>query len=120
MTYDAANWYEDSGLTLTREEPDNSALASEQLYVFRWNRPALPGRKGTLCRVLIRSRRMNSCMIEFLDGHRSIVSRNALAKYVPDRNSALRKQNAESRERNARVAKKSKEIAEFIAEKLNS
>lgn len=52
---------------------------SEQLYVFRWDRPALQGYKGKLCRVLVRGK-MNSCMIEFLDGKRSIVSRNALRK----------------------------------------
>ncbi len=49
-------------------------------YLFRWNRPGLPGRKGQPCRVLIRSRRMNSCAIEFEDGFRAIVSRNALRK----------------------------------------
>lgn len=50
-------------------------------YVFRWNRPGLPGRKGTRCKVLARGK-MNSCMVEFEDGFRAIVSRNALRKAV--------------------------------------
>jgi hypothetical protein len=48
-------------------------------YIFRWNRPALAGRKGTRCRVLVRGK-MNSCSIEFADGFRAVVSRNALRK----------------------------------------
>jgi len=52
---------------------------SEQLYEYRWNRPALLGRKGTLCRVLVRGK-MNSCSVEFLDGFRCVTSRNALRK----------------------------------------
>lgn len=51
----------------------------ETLYRFRWNRPGLPGRKNQLCRVLARGK-MNSCVIEFLDGHRAVTSRNALAR----------------------------------------
>jgi hypothetical protein len=51
-----------------------------QTYVYRWNRPGLPGRKGTLCRVLVRGK-MNSCSIEFLaDGFRAVTSRNALRR----------------------------------------
>lgn len=49
-------------------------------YLFRWNRPGLPGRKGQLCRVLFRFPRMNSCVVEFEDGLRACVSRNALQK----------------------------------------
>lgn len=50
------------------------------LFVFRWNRPGLPGRKGKLCRVLKRGR-MNSCSIAFLsDGYRAVVSRNAVRR----------------------------------------
>lgn len=52
----------------------------EYPLIFRWNRPSLPGRKGQRCRVLIRSRKMNSCAIEFRDGLRAVVSRNALRK----------------------------------------
>lgn len=51
-----------------------------KLYVFRWNRPGLPGRKGQLCRVLRRAK-MNSCLIEFIDGHKAVVSRNSIRVY---------------------------------------
>jgi hypothetical protein len=52
----------------------------EQLYEYRWNRPGLPGRKGTVCRVLVRGK-MNSCTVEFVsDGFRAVTSRNALRK----------------------------------------
>lgn len=50
------------------------------LFVFRWNRPGLPGRKGKLCRVLKRGR-MNSCSIAFLsDGYRAVLSRNVIRR----------------------------------------
>lgn len=39
-------------------------------------------RKGQLCRVLVRGK-MNSALIEFKDGYRAIVSRNALRKAQP-------------------------------------
>jgi hypothetical protein len=45
-------------------------------YEYRWNRM---GRKGTTCRVLSRGK-MNSCLVEFADGHKAITSRNALSK----------------------------------------
>lgn len=48
-------------------------------YVYRWNRPGLPGRKGMVCRVLCRGK-MNSCAIEFEDGFRAVTSRNALRR----------------------------------------
>lgn len=34
----------------------------------------LPERKGQRCRVLIRSRRMNSILVEFADGHKVVTS----------------------------------------------
>jgi len=53
---------------------------TETLYLYRWNRPGLPGRKGTLCRVLARGK-MNSCAIQFLsDGFSAVTSRNALQR----------------------------------------
>jgi len=55
------------------------ASGRTQLYEFRWNRPGLPGRKGTLCEVLARGK-MNSAWIRFLDGYQAVVSRNALRK----------------------------------------
>lgn len=45
-------------------------------YVYAWNRM---GRKGQRCRVLSRGK-MNSCAVEFEDGHRAVTSRNALRK----------------------------------------
>jgi hypothetical protein len=36
----------------------------------------LPERKGQQCRVLVRSRRMNSALVEFEDGYRVVTSRN--------------------------------------------
>lgn len=52
---------------------------SEQRYIFRWNRPGMPGRKGQICKVLARGT-FNSCAIEFEDGFRAVTSRNALRK----------------------------------------
>jgi hypothetical protein len=49
------------------------------LYVYRWNRPGLPGRKGTICRVLVRGKK-NSCLVEFLDGFKAVTSRNAIRR----------------------------------------
>lgn len=51
----------------------------EQRYIFRWNRPGMPGRKGQVCKVLARGK-MNSCLVEFTDGFRAVTSRNALKK----------------------------------------
>lgn len=47
-------------------------------YRYAWG-PRLMGfdRKGQLCRVLVRGA-MNSALIEFADGFRAVVSRNAL------------------------------------------
>jgi hypothetical protein len=60
---------------------DVSAQGREVLtrYIFRWDRPGLPGRKGQVCVVLVRGK-MNSCAVEFEDGYRAVVSRNALRK----------------------------------------
>jgi hypothetical protein len=46
--------------------------------VWRW-RVNLPERHGTLCRMIARGK-MNSALIEFEDGVRHIVSRNAIRK----------------------------------------
>lgn len=48
-------------------------------YIWFW-RKKLPERKATPCRVLTRSKRMNSALIEFEDGYRVISSRNAIRK----------------------------------------
>lgn len=36
----------------------------------------LPERFGQKCRILIRSRRMNSCLVEFEDGYTVVTSQN--------------------------------------------
>ena len=46
--------------------------------VWRW-RATLPDRKGTRCRILARGT-MNSCLVEFEDGVRHVVSRFAVRK----------------------------------------
>jgi hypothetical protein len=50
-------------------------------YIYRWGVkfPRTLDRKGQRCRVLVRGR-MNSCAVEFQDGFRAVVSRNALRK----------------------------------------
>lgn len=50
-------------------------------YFWRWkaNRFRTLDRKGEPCRVLVRGK-MNSCLIEFEDGFKAVVSRNGLAK----------------------------------------
>jgi hypothetical protein len=50
------------------------AQVSETMYIYRWNRM---GRKGQLCKVLVRGKR-NSCLVEFQDGYKAVTSRNAL------------------------------------------
>lgn len=39
-------------------------------------RTRFPERHGQACRILVRSRRMNSALVEFTDGFRVITSRN--------------------------------------------
>jgi hypothetical protein len=50
---------------------------AEYPYVYFWNRM---GRKGQRCRLILRARTMNTCLLEFEDGHLAITSRNALRK----------------------------------------
>lgn len=50
------------------------------LYVFSWgNNSKRITMKGRVCRLLARGS-MNSCLIEFENGQKEIVSRNALRK----------------------------------------
>ena len=49
----------------------------EYPYAYRWRR--LPGRKGHACRVVKRGK-MNTVLIEFVDGYRVTTSGNALEK----------------------------------------
>lgn len=68
---------------------------TSQPYIYRWDRD---GRKGSPCRILARSKRMqaspagivvfgqpepknfNSILIEFSDSHRTVTSGNAIRK----------------------------------------
>ena len=55
----------------------------EVTYVYSWgprgNMPGAMSRKGQPCRLIARGS-MNSALIEFQDGFRAVVSRNALRK----------------------------------------
>lgn len=50
-------------------------------YVYFWRAKGLRtlDRKGQRCRVLVRGK-MNSALIEFEDGYRAVVSRNAIRR----------------------------------------
>jgi hypothetical protein len=51
------------------------------MYDFIWRvKSRLPERKGQRCRVLVRSQRMNSALVEFEDGFKVVTSRNYLRK----------------------------------------
>ena len=52
---------------------------SDATHVYRWRkyRPELYGQR---CRVLVRGKSMNSCLVEFESGERHIVSRYAVRK----------------------------------------
>ena len=67
-----------SGISPTSSHfpPSNEEPKQEVLYVYRWDRM---GRKGEVCRVLVRSAK-NSCLVEFADGFRAVTSRSALRK----------------------------------------
>jgi hypothetical protein len=54
---------------------------TDPAYPYVWRvRTRLPERKGQRCRVLVRSRRMNSALIEFTDGYKVVTSRNYIRK----------------------------------------
>jgi len=46
--------------------------------IWHW-RALQPDRKGQPCRILARGK-LNSCLVEFEDGHRVITSRHAIRK----------------------------------------
>lgn len=56
------------------------------VYDHYWRvKTRLPARKGTACRVLVRSRRMNSVLVEFAsDGYKVVTSRNYVRRYSDD------------------------------------
>ena len=47
--------------------------------IFEWDRQ---GRKGQVCRMLIRGK-LNSCLLEFVDGFKMVVSRNSVRRLFP-------------------------------------
>lgn len=49
-------------------------------YVYFWNRQ---GRKGYFCKVTVRAKVMNSCLVEFEDGYTMVTSRNAIRRRKP-------------------------------------
>ncbi len=57
--------------------------------VFRWGagpfgpNPARAARKGQRCRVLVRSARMRSVLLEFADGFRMVTAARAIRRAVP-------------------------------------
>jgi len=56
---------------------------SDQLYVYCWaNNPKRATLKGRRCHVLGRGK-MNSCLVEFENGQREVISRNAIRKEQP-------------------------------------
>lgn len=59
-------------------------MASDSGYDFAWFWGArLPERHGEPCRILLRSRRLNSCLVEFPDGFRVVTSRNVVRRRAP-------------------------------------
>jgi hypothetical protein len=50
-------------------------------HYWYW-RSRLPERKGSACRVVVRSRRLGSVLVEFEDGFRIVTSRYAVRRQV--------------------------------------
>lgn len=56
-------------------------MAEQLTFPLVWRvKTRLPERFGQRCRMLIRSRTMNSCTVEFEDGFRAVTSRNYVRK----------------------------------------
>lgn len=59
----------------------NDTMRSEFPLVYRWgNNPLRQSRKGQRCRVVVRSRRMRSVLVEFEDGFRMVTSARAVSR----------------------------------------
>jgi len=56
----------------------SECLSEEYPMVWFWRRK-LPERKGQSCRVLVRGK-MNSVLVEFMDGHTVVTSRFAVRR----------------------------------------
>jgi hypothetical protein len=60
---------------------DNANTVGEGAYPYVWRvRTRLPERFGQACRMLVRARTMNSCLLEFEDGYRVVTSRNYIRR----------------------------------------
>ena len=58
-------------------------------YPYRWHwRSRLPARKDQPCRILVKSTRMNSILLEFEDGYKVVTSLNAIRRrnHLPTEN----------------------------------
>lgn len=64
--------------------PDAGAILMQRpFYDHYWRvKTRLPERKGQACRVLVRSGRMNSVLVEFADGTLVVTSRNYVRAYA--------------------------------------
>ena len=64
--------------------PDNLDKTSPEgqgEYPYFWRvRSRLPERFGQSCRMLVRARTMNSCLLEFEDGYKVVTSRNYIRR----------------------------------------
>jgi len=50
------------------------------MYIYRWgNNPKRASLKGRQCKVLARGA-LNSCLVQFENGQREVISRNALRR----------------------------------------
>lgn len=56
-------------------------MSADYPYIYDWRAryPRVLDRRGQRCRVLVRGK-MNSAMVEFEDGYRAVISRNALRR----------------------------------------
>jgi len=56
---------------------------ADQRYTYCWaNNPKRATLKGRICRMVGRGK-MNSCLVEFENGQREVISRNAIRKVKP-------------------------------------
>jgi hypothetical protein len=56
-------------------------IEDRMIYTYYWRvKTRYPERFGQFCRVLSRGK-MNSCLVEFADGYRTITSRNYVRKH---------------------------------------
>lgn len=77
-------------VSASRQIPASGAVFGEMqthlpIYDHYWRvKTRLPERWHQACRVLVRSRRMNSVLVEFCDGTKVVTSRNYVRPYSTD------------------------------------